>query len=67
MITKLSKFKDSWVIKVLLSLTALSFVSLFGITSYIGSAGKNNAVIKVGPVRVTKAEINAQYLSLIHI
>lgn len=61
MITKLSKFKDSWVIKVLLSLTALSFVSLFGITSYIGSAGKNNAVIKVGPVRVTKAEINAQY------
>lgn len=61
MITKLSKFKDSWVIKILLSLTALSFVSLFGITSYIGSAGKNNAVIKVGPVRVTKAEINAQY------
>lgn len=61
MITKLSKFKDSWVIKVLLSLTALSFVSLFGITGYIGSAGKNNAVIKVGPVRVTKAEINAQY------
>ena len=61
MITKLSKFKDSWIIKILLTLTALSFVSLFGITSYIGSAGKNNPVIEVGDVAITKAEINAEY------
>ncbi len=61
MITKLSKFKDSWVIKILLTITALSFVSLFGITGYLGNAGKNSAVIEVGPVRVTKAEISAQY------
>lgn len=61
MITKLSKFKDSWVIKILLTITALSFVSLFGITGYLGNAGKNRSVIEVGPVRVTKAEISAQY------
>ena len=61
MITKLSKFKDSWIIKILLTLTALSFVSLFGITSYIGSAGKNNPVIEVDDVKINKAEINAEY------
>ena len=61
MITKLSKFKDSWIIKILLTLTALSFVSLFGITSYIGSAGKNNPVIEVDDIKVTKAEVNAEY------
>lgn len=61
MITKLSKFKDSWVIKILLTITALSFVSLFGITGYLGNAGKNRAVIEVGPVRVSKAEISTQY------
>ena len=61
MITKLSKFKDSWIIKILLTLTALSFVSLFGITSYIGSAGKNNPVIEVGNVAITKAELMAEY------
>lgn len=62
MITKLSKFKDSWIIKILLTLTALSFVSLFGITSYIGSAGKNNPVIEVDDVKINKAEINAEYM-----
>ena len=61
MITKLYKFKDSWIIKILLTLTALSFVSLFGITSYIGSAGKNNPVIEVDDIKVTKAEVNAEY------
>lgn len=61
MITKLSKFKDSWFIKIILTITALSFVSLFGITGYLGNAGKNSAVIQVGPVSVTKAEISAQY------
>ena len=61
MITKLSKFKDSWIIKILLTLTALSFVSLFGITGYIGSAGKNNPVIEVDDIKINKAEINAEY------
>lgn len=62
MITKLSKFKDSWLIKVILTLTALSFVSLFGITSYIGSAGKNNPVIEVGAYKVNKSELNEEYM-----
>ena len=61
MITKLSKFKDSWIIKILLTLTALSFVSLFGITSYIGSAGKNNPVIEVDDVKINKAQINEEF------
>ncbi len=62
MITKLSKFKDSWLIKVILTLTALSFVSLFGITSYIGSAGKNNPVIEVGSYKINKSELNEEYM-----
>lgn len=61
MITKLTKIKDSWVIKILLILTALSFVSLFGITGYIGSAGKNKPVVSVGSITVTQAEINNQF------
>lgn len=61
MITKLNKIKNSWVIKLLLVLTALSFVSLFGITGYIGSAGRNKPVISVGGVKITQAEITAQY------
>ncbi len=61
MITKLSKFKDSWIIKILLTLTALSFVSLFGITGYIGAAGQNEPVIEVGSVNVKKAELNAEF------
>lgn len=61
MITKLNKIKNSWIIKLLLVLTALSFVSLFGITGYIGSAGRNKPVIRVGGVKITQAEITAQY------
>lgn len=61
MITKLAKFKNSWVIKILLTITALSFVSLFGITGYIGSAGKNKPIVRVGSTRVTQTEITNQY------
>lgn len=61
MITKLTKIKDSWIIKLLLILTALSFVSLFGITGYIGNAGKNKPVVSVGNMKVTQAEINNQF------
>lgn len=61
MITKLTKIKDSWIIKLLLILTALSFVSLFGITGYIGSAGKNKPVISVGSINISQADINSQF------
>lgn len=61
MITKLTKIKDSWIIKILLILTALSFVSLFGITGYIGSAGKNKPVISVGGINISQADISSQF------
>lgn len=60
MITKLNRIKNSWVIKLLLILTALSFVSLFGITGYISSAGRNKPVIRVGGQRISQAELSAK-------
>lgn len=61
MITKLNKIKNSWFIKFLLILTALSFVSLFGITGYLGSAGRNKPVIRVGNQRITQAELTTKF------
>ncbi len=61
MITKLQRLKNSWIIKILLSLTALSFISLFGITGYINSASDNRSVIKVDDISVSRAEITQKY------
>lgn len=61
MISKLRNIQNSWAIKLILILTGLSFVSLFGITGYIGSAGKNKPVIKVGDMTVSQDEISQQY------
>lgn len=55
------KMQNSWISKSILILTALSFVSLFGVSGYIGSAGKNKPVIKVDNFTVTQGEIAAQY------
>lgn len=55
------KMQNSWISKSILILTALSFVSLFGVSGYIGSAGKNKPVIKVGDFTVTQGEISGQY------
>ncbi len=60
MITKLRKAQDSWVAKSILVLTALSFMSLFGISGYINSAAGNRAVIKVNDRTVSQLDINQQ-------
>ncbi len=60
MITKLRKAQDSWATKALLTITALSFVSLFGISGYIDTATTNPAVIKVNDQTVTKQEFDFQ-------
>lgn len=60
MITKLRKAQDSWVAKSILVLTALSFMSLFGISGYINGAAGNRAVIKVNDRTVSQLDVNQQ-------
>lgn len=59
MISKISKAKDSWFVKGILVLTALSFMSLFGVAGYL-TAPKNKPVIKVGNIIVYQDELNLQ-------
>ncbi len=61
MITKIRSLQDSWFVKGILILTALSFMSLFGISGYINRSGANAEVIKVGDVVVYQDDINQQY------
>ena len=58
MISKIRKYQDSWLTKAILALTALSFMSLFGITGYVNSAGKNRAVIKIDNLEILQDEMN---------
>ena len=60
MITKIRSFQDSWVVKGILALTALSFMSLFGISGYISRSGNNRPIVRVDDVVVTQEEINNQ-------
>ena len=60
MITKLRKAQDSWLAKGVLILTALSFMSLFGISGYIDSATGNRAVIKVNNQEINQMDISRQ-------
>ena len=60
MISKIRKYQDSWITKSILALTALSFMSLFGISSYVSSAGKNRAVIKVDKLEILQDEMNVK-------
>ncbi len=57
MISKFGKIQNSWCMKAILALTALSFMSLFGISGYI-SGKKNKPVIKVDDVAVYQNEIS---------
>ena len=50
MMSKIRKLQDTWVAKGIFILTALSFMSLFGISGYINSAGQNRTVIKVNDI-----------------
>ena len=58
MITKLAKAQKSWLAKLILILTALSFMSLFGVAGYIQSAGENRTVIKVDDVEISQAQFS---------
>lgn len=60
MISKIRKYQDSWLTKAILALTALSFMSLFGITGYVNSANKNRAVIKVDDFEILQDEMNVK-------
>lgn len=60
MISKIRKYQDSWLTKAILALTALSFMSLFGISGYVSSAGKNRAVIKVDNLEIMQDEMNVK-------
>ena len=48
--------RDSWFTKIILTVTALSFMSLFGVSGYITSAASNKAVIKVDDVEISQSE-----------
>lgn len=58
MINKLAKAQKSWVAKLILTLTALSFMSLFGVSGYISSAGNNRTVIKVDNIEISQAQFS---------
>ena len=60
MITKLRQAQDSWIAKLIFALTALSFMSLFGISGYLNRAAANPAVIKVNDNKISLAEFNMQ-------
>jgi len=60
MITKLRQAQDSWIAKLIFALTALSFMSLFGISGYLNRAAANPAVIRVNNNKISLAEFNMQ-------
>ena len=60
MISKIRSFQDSWLVKGILILTALSFMSLFGISGYIGRSSANRPIVRVDDIVVTQDEINYQ-------
>ena len=60
MITRLRQAQDSWIAKLIFALTALSFMSLFGISGYLNRAASNPAVIRVNNNKISLAEFNMQ-------
>jgi len=60
MINKLAKAQKSWIAKLILILTALSFMSLFGVSGYLSSAGNNRTVIKVDNIEIPQSEFSYQ-------
>ncbi len=61
MITKIRSYQDSWVVKGILILTALSFMSLFGISGYMGRGGNNRPIVRVDDLVVTQDEITDKF------
>lgn len=60
MISKFRKLQETWFAKIILILTGLSFVSLFGVAGYMGSVGKNRPVIKVDNFELLQGEALGQ-------
>ena len=58
MINRFSKMRNSWFTKIILTVTALSFMSLFGVSGYINSAARNKAVIKVDDIEISQSEFS---------
>lgn len=58
MISKFASMRDSWFTKIILGVTALSFMSLFGVSGYINSANNNKTVLKVGDVAISQSEFS---------
>ena len=61
MMSKIRKLQDTWLAKGIFILTALSFMSLFGISGYINSAGQNRTVISVNDIEISQGEISYLY------
>lgn len=58
MISTFSKMHNSLFTKIILTITALSFMSLFGVSGYINSANSNKPVIKVDDLEISQSEFN---------
>ena len=58
MINRFAKMQNSIFTKIVLSVTALSFMSLFGVSGYINTANSNKAVIKVDDIVITQSEFS---------
>lgn len=56
MMKKIRQAQNSWFTKTILFLTGLSFMSLFGIAGYVGSAGKNKPIITVDNYTLLQSE-----------
>ncbi|MBQ4400329.1 MAG: SurA N-terminal domain-containing protein, partial [Alphaproteobacteria bacterium] len=58
MINRFSKMRDSLFTKIILTITALSFMSLFGVSGYIDTANSNKAVIKVDDLEISQSQFS---------
>lgn len=58
MINRFSKMRDSLFTKIILTVTALSFMSLFGVSGYIDTANSNKAVIKVDDLETSQSQFS---------
>ncbi len=61
MMKQFRKVQDSWLGKGVLILTALSFVSLFGISGYINEKANNRPIIEVDDIVITQSEITNSF------
>ena len=57
MIGKIRNIQDSWLMKLILILTALSFMSLFGVSGYYATAAHNKPVIRVDDIEISQNQI----------